>query len=349
MRAAVMPLEAWGSWMIWRVGGAFGFSLRESAVLVAMTAHLFIKPGDVLGRGAAAAADRIDAPAREFADHLAEGLWQHGIDGFAIDIDRQAGVGQDADGEGRALDEVLNGRAHVFWSGGAIQTQQVNRQRRQRGQGAGDIGAEEHAPADVQRDLRLERDASAAVGKVLTDAVDRRFDFEDILPRLEQQQVRPTFRQTASLLVEEPRQLVKADIAEVGIVAGGQHAAGTHAASHEAGDAGFGLDLIAGGAGDASGGAVDFKRSFAQAMFGQGAAIAAEGIGFDGFGAGVQEGQVNLADDIGAGDDEIVDAVLIGCAAEIRGDERIGLDAGAHGAVEDDDMVGDSVEVAAVR
>ena len=109
----------------------------------------------------------------------------------------------------------------------------------------------------------------------------RRFDFEDILPRLQQQQVSAAFDQPLRLFAEEIREFIKADVAEVGIIARGQHATGTHAASDKAGDAGFGLAAVAGVAGDAGGGAVDFQRAIAQAMLGEGAAVPAEGVGFD--------------------------------------------------------------------
>ena len=167
-------------------------------------------------------------------------------------------------------------------------------------------------------------------------------------PRLEQQQVGAAFDQTPRLLIEKIREFVKADIAELGIIAGGQHAAGSHAASHEAGDAGFGFAAVAGGAGDTGGRPIDLQRALAQAMLGQRAAIAAESVGLDCFGAGIQEGFVNLADDIRARDDEIIDAILISGAAEVVFVEIVALDAGAHSAIEDDDVVVDGLKIAPV-
>ena len=82
-----------------------------------------------------------------------------------------------------------------------------------------------------------------AFAEVAIDAVHRRLDFEDVLPGLEQQQVGAAFDQTAGLFAEEIGELVKTDAAEIGIIARGQHAAGTHAAGDEAGDAGFGFAL----------------------------------------------------------------------------------------------------------
>ena len=147
--------------------------------------------------------------------------------------------------------------------------------------------------------------------------MDRRFDLEDVLAGLEQEQVSAALDQALRLLLEEIGQLVEGDVAEVGIIAGGQHAAGAHAAGHEARYAGLALDLVAGGAGDLRGGAVDLQGLVAQPMLREREPIAAEGIGFDGFGADAQEGLVNLADDIRPGDDQVVDAVLVLLAAVV--------------------------------
>ena len=242
----------------------------------------------------------------------------------------------------------MDGQAHVLGTGGAIHAQHINRQRLKRGQSAGDIGAEEHAPAHVQRDLHLQRDALPACAEVAVDAVDGGFDLEDVLAGLQQQQVGAALDQAPRLLVKEISELVKADVAEVGIVARWQLAAGSHAAGHKARQRGFTLHLVASGAGDPRGGAVDLERLVAQPVLGQREAITAEGVGLDGFGADAQERFVNLADDIRAGDDEIVDTVLVLLAAEVGRREIVGLDAGAHGAVEDDDMVVNGVEIAPV-
>ena len=140
-----------------------------------------------------ATADHVDAPTGEFADHLTEGIGLHGIDRFTIDIYGQAGVGQNADGKRRALDQVLYRLTHIFRSGGAVHAEHINGKRLEGGERAGDIGAEEHAPTDIERDLRLQGDALAAVAEVLIDAVHRRFDLEDVLAGLEQQQVSAAF------------------------------------------------------------------------------------------------------------------------------------------------------------
>ena len=150
------------------------------------------------------------------------------------------------------------------------------------------------------------------------------------------------------MLVEKIGEFVESDIAEIGIIAGGQLAAGSHAAGDETRHAGFRFELVAGGAGDLGGYAIDLDGAVTEAVLGQGQAVAAEGVGLDGFTADTQEGFVYLTNDVRSGDDQVVDAVLIGLAAVIVGREVTGLDAGPHGAVEDDDMVVDGVEIASV-
>ena len=55
-----------------------------------------------------------------------------------------------------------------------------------------------------------------------------------------------------------------------------------------------------------------------------------------------------LADDVGAGDDQIINTVLKSFAAKVVLRELVVLDAGAHSAIEDDDVVVDGVQVAPV-
>ena len=179
--------------------------------------------------------------------------------------------------------------AHVFWTGGAIHAQHINGQRFQRGKRSGDIGAEEHAAADIERDLHLQRNARFAVGEIAVDAVDGRLDLENVLAGFQQQQVCAALREPLRLFIKQIGQFVETDITEIGIVAGGQFTAGTHAAGDKTRNAGFGFDGIAGCAGDLCRGAIDFQDAVAEPMLGQGQAIAAECIGLNGFAADAQE------------------------------------------------------------
>ena len=124
------------------------------------------------------------------------------------------------------------------------------------------------------------------------------------------------------LLGEQAGEFVECHIAEVGVVAGGQHAARTQAAGDKARDAGGFFAGVASLAGDLRGFAVDLNGALAQSVLVQGAAVGAECVGLDGFRAGVQEGVVNGADDIRARHGQVVNAILESLAAKVRGNVR---------------------------
>ena len=179
-------------------------------------------------------------------------------------------------------------------------------------------------------------------------AVDGRLDLQHVLAGLQQQQVGAAFAEAAGLFAKQVGQLLPCDVAEVGVVAAGQLAGGPHAAGDEARHAGSLFVLVAGATRQAGGGAVNLQRALAEAVFAEGEAVAAEGVGLDDLATDGEEGLVDGLDHVGAGDGEVVDAAVVAFPAEVGGDGIARLDAGAHGAVEEDDVVGDGVEVTPV-
>ena len=148
-------------------------------------------------------------------------------------------------------------------------------------------------------------------------------DFQDVLAGFDQQQVRAAFDQSLRLLVEKIGQLVEGDVAQVGVGAAGQLAGGADAARHEARDAGLGGEAVTHAAGDLGRGPVDLQHALAQAVFAQGQAVGAEGIGLHRLRADGQEGGVDGLDHVRAGDDQIVVAAVVPLAAEVIGREVI--------------------------
>ena len=73
-----------------------------------------------------------------------------------------------------------------------------------------DIGAQQHAPGGIQRDLGLDRQVDAGLVEGLVDAGDGGLDFQDILRGLDQQQVHAALDQADGLLAEDVRQFVEA-------------------------------------------------------------------------------------------------------------------------------------------
>ena len=117
-----------------------------------------------VGRGAAAAADDRDAVA---LDELAEGVGQRpgllGEDRLAVGaLQREAGVGDAVHRHRAELAEEADRVAHVLGAGGAVEADDVDLERLQRGQHRADVGAQEHLAAlGQQGDAALDRDRAA--------------------------------------------------------------------------------------------------------------------------------------------------------------------------------------------
>ena len=79
-----------------------------------------------------------------------------------------------------------------------------------------------------------------------------------------------------------------------------------------------------------------------------GTAKRAEAGRLDDVDADLEEGVVHAGDHVGSGGDEQLVAALEGLAAEVVGGEVERLHVGAEGAVEDDDALGDEIEVPAL-
>ena len=164
--------------------------------------------GDVLGGGAAAAADDADVVA---LDELAEDVGQRagllGEDRLAVRaLVRDAGVRDAVDRDGAELAEEADRVAHVLGAGRAVQADHVDLERLERREHGGDVGAEEHLPAVGQeRDRGLERHGAAGGLERLAGAEDRGLDLEDVLRGLDDQQVGAAVDQAPRLLLEDRR------------------------------------------------------------------------------------------------------------------------------------------------
>ncbi len=90
-------------------------------------------------------------------------------------------------------------------------------------------------------------------------------------------------------------------------------------------------------AGELGGDPVQLAGALGKAILGEDERRAAEGIGLDDVGPDREVPPVDVEDDVGPGDDQILIAPVEIRAAEVGGREVPGLDGGAHGAVEDQD------------
>jgi hypothetical protein len=296
----------------------------------------------MVGGSAAATADEADL---ELFDHLAEtaghrfGL--HRENGETVDVDRDTGVGDDGNGFGGVLAEVAGGFAHVVGAGGAVETDDVNGKVFEDVEGGGDVGAEEHAAGGVEGDGAVDGEVFAGFFADAEDGVDGGFEFEDVLDGFDDEDVGAAVDETADLIEEEIDDLLESVLTEHRVLGGGEETGGADGAGDEAGVSG-GAVVLRDAAGEFGGGAIELVGLVAEAVFLQLDFAAAEGVGFEDVDAGVEVAGVDVFDDGGVDEDEVVVAALF--AAVVFGSELEVEDGGAHGAVVDEDALAGEVE-----
>ena len=166
--------------------------------------------------------------------------------------------------------------------------------------------------------------------------VDRRLQLQDVLDRLDDQQVDAAVQQAAELVEEDVGELAAGVLAEHGVFGGGEQPGRADAAGDEA--------VLAGGvAGEAGRGEVDLVGAVAETPLRELEAAGLERVGLEDLGAGGDHRGVDVADDVGAAEVEhLVGAAGQGVVVLEREVER--LERGAHAAVEDDDAVAGGLE-----
>jgi hypothetical protein len=279
--------------------------------------------GDVGRRGAAAATDERDA---EFAGEAVLGLGELGggevVDGAAVDVLWQAGVGLDADEAGGVAAEVADVLDHEVGAGGAVEADDVDREGLDDDEGGGDVGADEQGAGRLDGDLDEDRDLDAALASSPVGGDRGALDLKDVLAGLDEDAVDAAVDEAADLLLVVGEQVVEGDVAERD-EAGGR----ADRAEHEAralGGGELGGDLL----GEGSGGAVEAVGLIAEVEFVEDEASSAEGVGLDAVGTGGKIGGVDLADDVRPGaHQQLVAAVR---ALEVLGAEVGVLDHRAH-------------------
>ena len=301
---------------------------------------------EVLGRGAAAAPDHADPEVRhELGQHPRHRLGLERIHRVArARVDRQPGIGDAGDRARRVIGEIPNGLAHVLGAGGAVQADHVDAQRLERREGAGHIGAEEHPTADVQRHLGLDRHAASDLRKQAFEAVDRRLHLEDVLRGLDEQHVDAAFDECPGLRLVGVGELREGDIGQGRIAARRQHAGGADGAGHETGVLGRGK-AVARRAGQAGCRYVQVLGEGLDAPLPQPVGGGLEGARFHDVAAHGEERLMDLANDVGTAEDQVVVAPFQAPAAEVFRRGMIPLNIRTHRPVEDEDPVRQGVEI----
>ncbi len=132
---------------------------------------------------AAATANHIHAQVNdELCENFGDGHRLHRIHFLAIYIQRQPRVGNARNRFARVLRQIANRLAHVVGPRRAVHANHIHdRKRFECGQRRGNIGAEQHAPRRIERDLRLNGNADARVLKGAPCAMNGCLCFEDVL------------------------------------------------------------------------------------------------------------------------------------------------------------------------
>ena len=224
-------------------------------------------------------------------------------------VQRQAGVGNDRDGHRRMLRHEPNRLAHVFRAGRAVQPDHVHAHRFQRRHCTRDVGAEQHATAGVERDLRLHRNPMAEFREQPLEAGERRLHLENILRCLHEQHIHAALHEVLRLPVVRLGKRLEGDIAERRIAAGREHARGSDGPRDEPWPLRRGV-LVAGRAREASGLHVQRAGFVLEPPLAQAMRRALKRARLHDVAADGQKGLVDRLDDVGPGEHEVVIAAL---------------------------------------
>ena len=231
-------------------------------------------------------------------------------------------------------------------AGGAVEPQRrypegLENHRRRR-----DVGAQQHPADRIQRDLGLDGDLPAGIGHGSAAPYHGSLYLEDVLARLHQQKVHAPLDEPLGLLPEDLDELGVGESAQRRVGGGGKEPRGAQASRHEprpirGGE--LGCDLP----GQAGRLAVHLPNPGLEAVLREAQAVGAESVGFHDVTAHLQEGGVNVPDEVRPGEDEVIVAPVQLRTSEIVRGRLQSLDARAHGPVEDQDPFPQGFEISA--
>ncbi len=292
------------------------------------SAHGCSDGGDVLGGGAAAAADEVNEAVRGHLPQRGGGL----LGAFVIGahLVGQAGVGVAAHGAVRPRGDVRDERSQVGGAERAVESEAERpgvldgteeRFQRLAGEGASAAVGDGHGDEQRQRG----RLGNAA------DGIEGGLGVEGVEAGLQQQRVHAAFHQAADLPGIRLDHLVEGDRPPGGVAEILREGEGFPGRAHRAGHpdlAGGGVGLGPGQRGACAG---EFARLRGAAVVGLRNGVGAEGVGADDVRAGVDVGAVDAPDDVRMGEVE-----RLAVAAE-----AVALEHRAHRPVQDQDPVAD--------
>ncbi len=300
-------------------------------------AHRLDQRRDVLGRGAAAAADKYGAVlVDERGERRGELVGRERVDRAVRAELGQPGVRHHRQRDPRVLGEGAQVLAHLGGPCGAVQADEVDAQRLQRGERGADLRAEQHRAGGLDRDLRHDRHPAALGGHRPAHAQDGRLRLQQVLAGLDDDRVGPARDEAAAAL--------GVGIAQAGerlVAQRGQLRAGPNGAEHEPRLI-RGRDLVGHLAGQHRRLLGELADPLRDAVLGEVGQVRAERVGLDRVRARREVGAVDRADHVRTG--VVEDLVAAFEAREVVEHQVGGLQHGAHRAIGDDDPFGQGVQ-----
>ena len=222
--------------------------------------------------------------------------------------------------------------AHLRRPGGAVQADEVDAERLQRGQRGPDLGAEQHGAGGLHGDVHDQRQVDPGGGHRPLGAEHGRLGLQQVLAGLHQDRVDPAVDHGRDLGGVRVPQLRVRQVAQ-----GGQLGARTDAAEHPARPVGgaVGVGRLPG---DPRGGLGELADPVGDVVLVQGREVRAEGVGLDAVDADLEVGVVDGPHHVGPGHVEDLVAALE--LVEVVQRQVVGLQHRAHRPVADDDTSG---------
>ena len=300
---------------------------------------------DVFGCRAAATADDAHAELfHETGEVSGQRRRREVVRDLPVDDRRQAGVGDDRNGRAGVLGQVANRPVHLGGSGRTVDPYDVDVHRVEGGEGGVDPGADEHRPGRLDRDLRLDRqiDPRRAHGPART--VDRRLGPEQVVLRLNDEEVDPTVDHPGGLHLVGIAQFPVSDLSERC-----EFRSRSDRSGNESCPAVPLSVLIGDPPGDPGPGRGQFIGPAGDPVLAERDGEPAERIRLDGVGTDVEERPVQRLDDVGAGHVEHFGAAFEGGTSEVVGRQAGGVERRTGTSVEHDDALRDGFQVTAHR
>ena len=287
---------------------------------------------DVLGRRAAASADQRQPELGDEPGQRLGQLFRRERVFRAVGAQhRQPRVRHHRHRDARMAGQVAEVLTHLGRAGGAVQADHVDTERLDRGQRRADLAAEQHRARRLHRHMREHRDVPARLRHRAPRAEHRGLELQQVLARLDQDRV--------GAAVQHPECGLRVRVADdgvLGVTQCRQLGARPHRAEHVA--LGIGCaDLVGDAAGDRGALLRQLTDPVGDVVVAQVGQVAAERVGFDRVGTGLEIRPVDVLQHVGPG--VVEDFVAALEAVEVVERQIRCLKHRAHGAVTHHDLL----------